>query len=116
MQDIENDERIKRYIEVCNQALIKNKNRFPFKQILGAAAKAHGETITKVIIGRHTFEYRLKLSTDKIVISTDTGAAENSQTRLWKVESSYLDDVTKNPESYIRNPAKLDWSWMFQAP
>ena len=37
---------LRQYLDVCHQAMLSNKNRFPFKQILSAAQKAStGNTI-----------------------------------------------------------------------
>jgi hypothetical protein len=30
----------------------------------------------------------------------------------WKVSRSYLDEITRDPETYVENPAKLDWEWL----
>ena len=46
----DDDDLMQRYLDVCNQALSKNKDRFPFKQILGAAQDAERERKIEVIV------------------------------------------------------------------
>ncbi len=37
---------------------------------------------------------------------------KNSPDLAWKVSEDYLQDVSENPESYIKQPAKLDIQWL----
>ena len=53
----------KEYVQVCNTALNLNKDRFPFKQILGAAQEAEGDRIIEITIRDVPgFSYTMKTS------------------------------------------------------
>ena len=107
-----------RYLEICNQALLLNKDRFPFKQILGAGAKA-GQN--------HLYDVRIENALEKGCFSMmlhdgrlqaqamqDKGCAGCCCSDKWRVTRQYLEEVVSRPDEYIVNPAKLDWGWMIQ--
>lgn len=108
-------ELINRYVHVCNQALLLNKNRFPFKQILGAAQISERGRVVEVniedIIPRESFIFQLK---KKGIIARPHGECLNCNCeRTWNVRRAYLEQVTDDPQSFIQNPAKIDWEWMY---
>ncbi len=109
------DDLIKRYIDVCNRAIMLNHDRFPFKQILGAAKNAEGSKIIEVRIkeGSPDLSYAMTFDQEGLVARPHSTCTECQCDRKWGVSKSYLEDVTKNPEDYIQNPAKLDWEWMY---
>lgn len=108
---------IERYVGVCNEALIRNAERFPFKQILGAAQKAEcGQSIEVVVEDSPTLEtYVFRLKGDGISVKPHSQCKDCDCVRSWNTRIPYLESVTRNPEAYILNPAKLDWEWMYDA-
>lgn len=109
------DSLIERYLDVCNQALSLNKNRFPFKQILGAAQKSeYGKIIEVNIIGSSpSVSYAMKFDPKGLVAKPHTDCRPCQCDRTWFVSADYLKDVARNPKSYIQNPAKINWEWMY---
>ncbi|MGB0718849.1 MAG: hypothetical protein ACPGRX_00125 [Bdellovibrionales bacterium] len=108
---------VKRYFDICNTALRLNKDRFPFKQILGAAAKRGMGERVEMRVARAAEDgfdpYVIYIQNDTVV-SEPHGACKNCNcARQWNVEKRYLQSVLANPDLYIANPAKLDWSWMY---
>jgi len=112
------DELLKRYLDVCNQALVLNKNRFPFKQILGAAEKSEIGRVIEVNVLDISVQasYAMSISKDGIVAEPHSDCPDCKCERTWKVTKDYLEDVADNPAAYIENPAKLDWEWLYDVP
>ncbi len=115
MQNYKSDaEMIKSYVDICNRALKLNRNRFPFKQILGAAKQAERGNIVEVEItdgGRETFVFEIR---NDLITVKPHGECKNCQcSRKWTVSKSYINDVVNTPDLYISNPARINWEWMF---
>ena len=115
MDTSEHFDLIERYANVCNQALLQNKERFPFKQILGAARDAERERPVEVVISDavppEVYVFRLK--SDGVEVKPHLRCSDCTCVRSWNTNMSYLRNVTQNPYVYIKNPAKLDWEWMY---
>lgn len=105
-----------KYLEICNRALKENKDRFPFKQILGAAQSRSEKRKIKVCVignGANT-KYLINIHDNEIHASIYNHNDEKHYSGLWNADQSYLEDVVNNPEDYIHNPAKLNWDWMYE--
>ncbi|MDR3425529.1 MAG: hypothetical protein P4M13_10745 [Alphaproteobacteria bacterium] len=113
-EEIEEYERIfERYLDVCNQALEKNKERFPYKEIWQARWKKLGQhniLHCAVYDDRPKIIYTLQLTEDmKIkIIKKEPVVRED----VWPFKYSYLKHVVDHPEEYIDHPANLDWGWL----
>lgn len=112
------DDLMQRYLDVCNQAMALNKDRFPFKQILSAAkASECGKIIeVHVVEGLPGASYAMTFGSDGLVFEPHSACSDCNCDREWSVSKGYLEDVAKNPEYYIRNPARIDWEWMYDTP
>lgn len=102
------------YLDVCNQALQANKNRFPFKQILKVAQESQNQkTIAVHIIDdQPSIQYAIQLKDNKI----DGNPHDCKHCQCdgkWRVTKSYLQNVINNPQRYIDNPAKINWEWIY---
>lgn len=106
-----------RYVEICNKALEENCHRFPFKQILAAAARAQSRKHVEVLIVDDHPEgsFVIHFDQDRIASQKHTSCNSCDCARQWRVSQSYLEDVVQNPDAYIANPAKIDWEWMYKA-
>jgi len=107
-------------MDVCNQALHLNKDRFPFKQILGAACRAeNGNMIELHIIDNQKTElnqaanYTITINQKEIIAKPHSECGECECIRQWSIEKDYLQQVSDNPQKYINNPAHINWEWMF---
>lgn len=113
-ESVEEYERIfERYLEVCNQALEKNKDRFPYKEIWEARVTSLGQDIVlqcAVYDEKPKVIYTLKLTKEmKIeIIQKEPVTRED----IWPFKYSYLKDVVENPQKFIDHPADLDWGWL----
>ena len=103
------------YIEVCNRALAANKDRFPFKQILEAAQGRAVSPLVDVCVIDDIAEPKFTLHIERRkIIAEKHGPAETCACEAkWSIRKSYLEDVVNHPEEYIKNPALIDWDWMY---
>lgn len=111
------DDAIQSYVSICNEALHLNKDRFPFKQILGAARNNEvGKKIEVQIKGAGAQNSYFFSIENNCITAQNHDSCDNCQCdRKWSVEWPYLIDVLSHPESYIKNPAKIDWNWMYDS-
>lgn len=105
-----------RYIDICNQAIQANKDRFPFKQILAAVKDEHSLSDIEVCIidDKPNAEYTINLDSNKIKAEKYSSCPNCNCGTQWRITRSYLEDVIENAEEYIDNPAKINWEWMQQ--
>ena len=101
------------YLEICNQAIEKNKDKFPYREIWRARWKnVQSENILECAVydDRPKIIYTLQITEDmKIKILKKTHIAP---TDAWPFKYSYLKHVVANPQDYIDHPANLDWGWL----
>lgn len=119
MPSIESDELINQYFDVCSRALKENKDRFPFKQILGAARDSgRGQVVEVIVVDSEKGErhFVVQMHGDAITLSPHGSCGECQCDRSWVVGRPYLEEVSRHPEAYIRNPALIDWEWMYAVP
>jgi len=114
IETVEDYERIfERYLDVCNLALEKNKDRFPYKEIWKAQVKSlgqHNVLQCAVYDDKQKVIYTLRLTEDmKIEIIRKEPVARDD---IWPFKYSYLKQVVDNPQKYIEHPANLDWGWL----
>ncbi|GEM_PF-917338 len=115
MSDDQQTDLFKRYVDICNRAMEANKDRFPFKQILGAAQNqaSPAKNIEVCIIDdRPDAAYVLHFDHDKMSGAAHDSCPNCQCDKQWRITRSYLEDVIKNPDEYIDNPAKINWDWM----
>jgi len=111
---VEEYERIfERYLDICNQAIERNKDKFPYMEIWKARWKnAELGNIMQCAVydDRPKLIYTLELTEDmkiKIIKKTHVGPDD-----AWPFKYSYLKHVVDNPQDYIEHPANLDWGWL----
>ncbi len=101
------------YLEICNQAIEKNRDKFPYTEIWGARFKElKDETTLHAIVydDRPKVAFMLRLTPDmkiEIVEKKPVPTADE-----WPFTYQYLKRVVDNPQEYIANPAKLEWGWL----
>jgi hypothetical protein len=101
------------YLDVCNQAIEKNKDKFPYMEIWKARwKKLDTDDILECAVydDRPKVIYKLRLTKDmKIKIIEKTHVVPGD---AWPFKYSYLKHVIDNPQGYIDHPANLDWGWL----
>jgi hypothetical protein len=115
MSDVtENAELLEQYITICNEALQKNKDRFPFKEILNAARENGDKKFVdiSVVDDNPEAEFVIHMDGSQIRAEDHESCERCNCSQKWKIRKSYLLDVVSNPDIYIENPAKIDWEWL----
>lgn len=110
------EELFRRYIDICNKALAKNAGRFPFEQIIMGAQNENGQAPEcHCIVGnKKDHIYLLTLQNGAISMTPLLEKpAKTKRAHVWQITPTYLEDVTKDPEYYIENPARLNWDWLY---
>ena len=111
--DREYERVFERYLEICNQAIEKNRDTFPYNELWKARWKNLGPNDTfqcAVYDDRPKVIYSLQLTKDmKIKVLKKTDASKED---IWPFKFSYLKHVVDNPDDYIQHPANLDWGWL----
>jgi hypothetical protein len=114
VETVEDYERVfERYLDICNEAIEKNKDKFPYMEIWKASWKNLGPDHIlhcAVYDDRPKMIYTLQLTEDmkiKILKKAPSGPKD-----VWPFKYSYLKHVVDNPQNYIEHPANLDWGWL----
>ncbi len=101
-------------VNVMNEAIQQNRDRFPYKQIISATQGVADGMRSGIAVYSddpdtpHDY-YTLGFSDSQIEILSH---GKDEPTVTWKVSRAYLKKVTENPEEYKKHPAKLDWDWL----
>jgi len=101
------------YLEICNQAIEKNKGKFPYTEIWGARVKAldDGMKVEAIIYDdRPKAAFMLRLTPDMKIEIVEKKVLPPEE--AWPFTYQYLKRVVDNPKDYIENPAKLEWGWL----
>lgn len=111
---VEEYERVfERYLDICNQAIDKNKDKFPYMEIWRSRWKNLGtDNILKCAVfdDRPKIIYTLQLTEDMKIKILDKNYLAPKE--AWPFKYSYLKHVVENPQDYIDHPANLDWGWL----
>lgn len=105
------DKLFQQYIDVCNKALEKNKDVFPYKQILSATESLINDKKISMDVFDDRPKARFNIQMNKSRFEL-TEPEESDDTHAWHLNASYLEEVVNNPDKYINNPAKIDWDWL----
>lgn len=106
------------YLNICSQALEKNKDKFPYTEIWNARWKALGPNNIMhcaVYDDRPKMLYTLQLTENmqiKVIKKTHADPDRVPSGEVWPFKYSYLKHVVDNPVAYIDHPANLDWGWL----
>lgn len=111
--DQECEQLFQQYVEICNRAIEKNKNKFPYTEIWGSRLKALKDEATLNAIvydDRPKLAVKLRLTPDmKIEIAEKKPIPPED---AWPFTYQYIKRVVDHPQEYIENPAKLEWGWL----
>ncbi len=107
------DDLMQAYLNICNAALERNKDRFPFKQIFEAARKQDFVRKIEVQIQEYNKTYVMQIKNNSIVCGPHGECGSCQCDGKWFVSNRYLFSVVQNPKIYIQNPARLNWEWMY---
>jgi len=110
-EDDKSPDELERYIEVCNEVLRRNRNRFPYEHIWNAAADAEAGHGARLVLVDDT-----PVSVCEVTVFPDhlERSEDGEDAPVLRISKSYLDDVLRNPQKYVDNPALINWGWLFR--
>lgn len=103
---------IEQYLDICRSAMAANKDRFPFKQIFAGLSDERVNRIVAVYIHEESSVLPLGIKVRGGNFILEEGLP-SSPCKIWRVSREYLEQVLSEPLSYINNPAKIDWDWVY---
>ncbi|MFZ4761766.1 MAG: hypothetical protein ACOYK8_03000 [Alphaproteobacteria bacterium] len=107
------DKIFRQYVEICNMAIAKNKDKFPYTEIWGARLKlveAEMDVHAVIYDDRPKLSYRLKLNKEMAIEIVEK--TEQPHQEAWPFTYEYMKKVVNSPREYIENPARLEWGWL----
>ena len=115
------DELFQQYVAVCNDALEKNRDIDEFYRPFKDAEEHVDGAPTSVMVfdaGYDAPVTTFSISVFKGRVNIFSHAVEqpnhkDDQEFVWRVTTDYLRSVVENRQTYIDDPKKLDWHWVF---
>lgn len=102
------------YLRVCNAALECHKHCFPYNRILYQVEELLKDHAVQVAIYEEDEENPVKRH-DMILLKGKLAVKAPHRPyarRPWRLSRYFLEQVASNPDSYIHNPAQLNWKWL----
>ncbi len=103
----------RQYLEICNEAIEKNKSKFPYTEIWAARFKklADDAALHAIVFDdRPKAKFKLRLTKNMKIEITETKTI--SPDDEWPFNYQYLKRVADNRQKYIDSPAMLEWGWL----
>lgn len=102
------------YLRVCNEVLAANKDCFPYDRIfhqIQFLMKCHVVQVFIYDEDEHHPEamYDMVLKDDLL---TAAPAHKPRAKNPWFLSKYFLEQVVRQPDTYIKNPAQLNWKWL----
>lgn len=102
------------YLRVCNEALQHNKDCFPYNRIIHQIEELLKDHAVQAAIYDHD-ETHPEALYDMILKDGQLAAKAPHRPhskKPWRLGKYFLEQVAKNPHTYIHNPAQLNWKWL----
>lgn len=100
------------FLEVCNRSILNNREKFPFCQIWRAAEQNMAAKRIEFILVDDRPKALCHISLiDGTIVSSEPDE-ERSAPPAIKINMSYVEEVVREPEKYIKDPTLLNWDWM----
>ena len=102
------------YLNICNLALNKHREAFPYKQILEIGESLLGGKNIKISVVSDDSSLTKTHFTVRFNGGTfDVVADETEEPEMeWALKENYLKKVVENPADYIAHPEKIEWEWL----
>lgn len=99
------------YIHICNEALTKNKDNFPFNQLWQALKDKCQNRVVNIALIDDKPEPICSLSIAEAGVMI-CEAQKNTHHQDCHIKLSHIKHVLENKEAYIKDPALIDWHWI----
>jgi len=102
-------------LNVINAALEKHGDSLPYKPLLAASEKVLGDQPIGIAVYEsdpaNPFDWFTVRFRERSFELASHGKADDVDL-AWKVSREYLQQVAEDAQTYIDNPARLDWDWL----
>ena len=107
------EELMRRYLELCNQALEANKDRFPYGPIWKAAEEAMAGDEVEFALVDDAPKARMQVSMKNSQIDWHTCRQEcQGEVPIRRISADYIRKMLEDPKRVIEDPSLLDWDWL----
>lgn len=105
---------LRAYLEICNHSLGQIQTP-EVKAILEAALSAgQGQQVEFLLRDdRPQAKLGIEVGEQGLSESSDKESVELPQAQKWVFDYSYLKSVVEQKELYVKEPERLDWSWLY---
>ncbi len=102
------------YLGVCNEALARNRESFPYKQLLAIYEKLFAGRDLGVRVYADDPADEIAHVTVRYINGRYEPVASGNGNKTFRVKlkKSYMEKVVANRGDYVRHPEKLDWDWL----
>ncbi|MCV6576397.1 MAG: hypothetical protein OIF58_11730 [Cohaesibacter sp.] len=102
------------YLDICNHSL-KGQEGSVARDILSAALSGSEGQAVRFLLrdDRPKAMLDLDIDQDKLVVSEAQQKPVSCEAQKWVFDYSYLQTVVDNRDLYIKEPERLDWSWLY---
>ena len=103
------------YLRVCNEALETNKDCFPYycvMQEIEDRLKTHVVQVSIYDKDEHHPEALYDLIIKDQCLAVKPPHKKPHVKCPWRITRQFLEEVAANPQTYINNPAQLNWEWL----
>lgn len=106
----ETEKLFSKYLEICNQALVMNRKKSPFKDIFRAASEAVEDIPFELAVydDRPKGVFTLHLKGEQLV----PGERPLNEEAAWRLHLSEIQQVVENAIYYIEHPELLQLDWL----
>lgn len=103
---------LERYLDICNQVMRKNRDRFPYNQIWQAGEEALSGRSVQFTIVDDAPKAQCRVTLESNEINGEIGQDTKDEPPVMRLSTTYIEDVVANPKKYIENPSLIDWDWL----
>lgn len=103
---------LRAYLDICNQSL-KGGQSAEVKDILAAALSAGDGKSVEFLLRDDRPKSSVAMNVQSSGLSEDQQGGVNSPAQKWVFDYSHLKSVVDQPDLYIKEPERLDWSWLY---
>ncbi len=103
---------LQQYLQLCNEALAANKDRFPYAQIWQAAEQALRDGKVEFALVDDAPKARLCVALSDAHIECVENGAGDEDVPVQRISADYIQTILASREDVIANPSLIDWNWM----
>jgi hypothetical protein len=106
-----------RALDVLNLSLDAHRGFAPYRQMISAAESFLKDKNLRVLVydddpDAPRAEFAIRLKNRQFEHRPATSREKDESDVVWRVPTSYLEDLANNAVDYISHPMKINWNWL----